>query len=322
VTDLPAGYLQRIPPTSVQQVINRISADKIKNRTKNAVADYIARFFDSNGIARAILESVSASSLQYVTDKSLPPGADPSLKRVFLARMFNEIRQHPISFLIVDQGMQYVPDTLGLTTRQSQINGKLQTHYTVYRKIALSLMIVSMDEETTDTLVGVLSMMFGELKNEAGGSYINPPRSSWVVRLPLSFTIGTTTGQQVEGDPKDSFWWCDLQLEIDYEDVVMIDHTVPESGEPDPVVNDTAWRAPEIDVPETLSVGQRVPIHVHYWQDHYEIGFSDPQIASYSTESWMLTARKAGTFFLWVIDPNRPPALRKIAEKQISVSLW
>lgn len=323
MTELPAGYLQRIPPQSVQQVVNRISADKIKNRTKNAVADYISRFLDTNGVCRSILESISANSLQYVTDKSLPANADPSLKRVLLARMFNEIRQQPISILIVDQGMQYVADSLGLTTRQSSINGNLQSHFTIYRKIALNLMIVSMDEETTDTLVGLLSMIFGELKNEAGGSYIGAPHSSWVVRLPQMFTIGTTQGQLVEQDPKDSFYWCDMQLEIDYEDVITIDHTVPSAEDVVPVVNQgQAYQAPVIEMPATMLVGSKEPIRVRYWQDHYQIGISDPHLASFSTESWMLTARKSGTLKIWVLDPNQPQAMRKIAEKQIVINVW
>jgi hypothetical protein len=198
----------------------------------------------------------------------------------------------------------------------------LQSHYTIYRKIALNLMIVTMDEETTDTLVGLLSMIFGELKNEAGGSYINTPHASWVVRLPQMFTIGTTQGQLVEQDPKDSFYWCDMQLEIDYEDVIMIDHTVATEDGITPVVNDQAFQSPSIDMPAVMLVGSQAPIRVHFWQDHYEIGLSDPHLASYSTESWLLTARKPGTLKLWVLDPNQPPAMRKIAEIQIVINIW
>jgi hypothetical protein len=113
-----------------------------------------------------------------------------------------------------------------------------------------------------------------------------------------------------------------MQLEIDYEDVIMIDHTVAEDGGLTPVVNDQAYQSPDIEMPATMLVGSKEPIRVRYWQDHYQIGLSDPHLASFSTESWMLTARKSGTLKVWVIDPNQPTALRKIAEKQIVINIW
>lgn len=327
----PAGYIFKGVSKSPTEAISKNSHDGIKTISKSALQGYIDSVFNQQGVNRALLNTVSKRGLSYFTDKTMPLSDmnDPARKHIQLARMYNEIKESLPSILIVDAGMQFVPNSIGSIFNASLHNGKWQGYYHSIARVPVVVSIVTGDQETTDLLQSILVTMFGPLRNEAGGSRITSkvPGETWEVRLPLTFTPGVNTGTNIDSDPKDQVWATTIDLELTFEDTIGIERDInaPGSitgtvGQPDVPVT--------ITVESSFSINSRGTAVINGLRPSYKVYIDKPDIAILDTKTGMITPRRLGTFNLVVVDlatrENQTPVAmppKVVASKQVTITL-
>jgi hypothetical protein len=252
-----------------------------------------------------------------------------------LVRFFNEVRQSLPAILIVDAGVNAIPHTLGLIDNATNYNGKWQGHYVIYREVPLSIVVATRDQETTDNLSSLLSLMFNELRNLAGGNRMTGNELNgdrWVVTLsnePPSQTA--TVPANITDDPKDRIWHTTVDMPIRFEDKIIVEKEMPtldRPGAPFPMEENISEKyPPEIIFPDILQINTQAKLFVHYLQDQHKIAINDPSVATVNPQNFIVTPRRPGTFKIQVFDlrdtegPATALAPKVVSEKEVSVIL-
>ena len=311
---LPTGYVHRAIPKSTVEAASAKAHDRIKSISKNALEQYFRSFFDSDGRNRTILDVVSPAGLTYITDKSIQSSNDPTVKKMQLARLYNEVREHVPAILIVDAGFINIPSGLGEIHNARNYGTKWIGQFVVIRQIPVVVSVLTADQDSTDMIMSLLTIILGSVRNMAGGSrmYSTEPGDNWEVRIPLNFTPTATTGSNITEDPKDQVWAAGIDVVLDYEDSFLVEQDIVEistPGTPYVATSDSPSPAdlpPIIQAPDEIQFNTQSSFNIDRFRPSHRIIVTRPDIASIDTESLLITPRKLGTFNLQIIDVNKP----------------
>lgn len=324
----PQGYVFKPIPHSVQESISSASNDRVKTITKASIQGYIKTFMDSMGSNRKLMEAITKQGLQYITDKSFSQDDDPTKRHTQLVRFFNEVKESLPAILIVDQGIKYVPQTLGQVDSARIINGKWQGQFPIIRQVPLKIIVATRDEESTDLLQSLMGLMFGELRNLAGGQRITgnvEQGDRWVVTLPLDFESDPVEMADITDDPKDKVWYSGVSITPVFEDRIIIEQPMERVEQGNFIVNSSPDMPPAIDFPDTVSINQKVRLFVSNLQKHYKIVLDNSNVALLDQNKLIITPRQLGKFKIKIIDPTKradEPLIgpKLLVEKEVTVT--
>jgi len=318
-----ATYIKPTPRTA-QQARRLHTNDQIKQLTKLQVQAYVESFFKKIEENRDLLGIISPKSLQYNIERSFDPAIDPTQRKLQVARYFDKLGNILPAILIIDAGVQTIPQSIGKITGASFNSGYLAREFGIFRKIPITLVAATRDVESCDELSSLLTLLFNELRNIAGGSYITGNKEqgeTWTIMFnnePVN--SGVISEESIEGEPVEKIFFTETPIEVFFEDVLAIQEALPNIQEAGGVVGDPDLRAvikPVIVCPDTVSINGTMVVYVNYFQDHYRIILSDARVATLSYDM-TLTPRMPGKTVLQIIDP-KDPINPVIASKEITV---
>ena len=336
MVSVPSGFINKPKPKSVAEAVSQNSHDRLKTITKSALQSYIGSYLDTSGINRNFISATSPQGLTFVTDLSLQDSQDVQYRPTQLARMYNEIRQKTPAILIMDSGFQWTPAGLnGGLEAATNLNGKWQGYFRLFGRVPVTVAVVTKDQETTDTLMNVLMLIFDTFRNLAGGSliYSKNPADSWVVRLPLVFEVGTNTAQEYEGDPVGRYWSSTIDMLIDVEDQVSVETGMITADVTGYVINSydlSGSFTPHIIAPTTVRVngGPFLITVPNYNPLSQDIIIDDPNIATLELGTHIyVTPYRTGVFNIKVVgreragitNPEAPFTNKELAKTQVTV---
>ena len=324
-TPPPSGYTFKPKPRSVEEAISQHANERLKSIAKNALHTYIASFLNTEGVNRSLITTASPSGLQFITDRSFDPATDPTKRATQLARFYNEIRQELPAILIVDAGCNWRPASLGSIEKATIVNGVWQGWFTAIAGVPVTVAIVTGDQETTDLLQNILALLFGPLRNIAGGSRIFSPDSgdNWEVRIPLAISMGGNTPTNVTDDAVDQYWAATIEMELDSEATFIIERDINDFEQTFEGGN------PIIYAPDTATVNERISLRIGRLQDTHRVILDDPRVATLDLENFVITPRRVGTVTVQVIDlktheadpTTAHSAHRVVSEHPITITL-
>jgi hypothetical protein len=296
-------------PKTRNQAKRLFSNDKIKNFTKLKLQEYLESFF-TKGYNQSLLGAVSPRFIHYNTSRSFDPKVDPTQRRLQIARYFNELRNVIPSILIIDGGINPIAQSIGLISDAS-INGQTwRGYFPILRAIPIAIIAAARDMDEADEMSGIISLMFNELRNIAGGSYICgkwEEGENWAINLPNApVEIGPLSEIAIEGDPLEKIWYTEATLEVIFQDMLAIKEEIPAVDFGGVYVNNSDLSQtlkPVIIVPDRVPINQQQIVMVQNFQDHYRIVLSDSNIATLSY-TMKLTPRRFGKVSIQIIDTH------------------
>jgi len=313
-------------PRTNEQAKRLFSNDKIKTITKLKVQQYLESFFSENGANRDLLAATAPKFINYNISKSFDPKTDPTQRRLQVARYANELRNILPAILVADGGIENVPNTIGQIANAIVKDGRWSGYYPIVRRIPLLVVAAARDMEEADELSGLLSLLFNELRNLAGGHYITgkpEEGETWAVVLPQAgVSIGPLSDVDVPGDPVEKMWYSEATLDVMFEDVLAVSRDMPTFrsggglvGQPDLEI----FLPPEITVPDVISINSQIRVFINHFQDHYRVVLSNSRVATISY-NMTLTPRALGKVKIQVVDFSRLGAGKTLlAEKEIEI---
>jgi hypothetical protein len=302
--------LNRKIAQSMEEAVQSYTVDHIKMLVKAGIQRYIESFMNKDGGNRSLYETFTKLGLSYITDKSFDPTSDPTLRKLQLARLFEQIHQQLPAILIVDSEFKIVPmNFTGLQRARTQ-NGYWYGTVQVIRELSISVVAGTVAQSNTDFLQGLLSTMFGELKWLAGGTRMTGNRDlgeTWVMTMGVpQFTSITQT--PVGESPTDRVWSTTVEIpNVLFEDCIIIQQKLDRNGGiqggiMNPPGGDITNVVPIINAPTTIPMNQSTLVSITKFQPKTQrIVISDPNIATYEPKSRTLTPRRLGTFQLQVL---------------------
>jgi hypothetical protein len=350
----PKDTFVRPQADSVDSARKLYSPDKIKLLTKSQIQLYIQSFFDRDGTNFNLLQAVSPRFINYNIDKSFDPATDPTQRRLQVARYFNELRGILPCILVVDAGVNPDPQTIGLVSEAAAISGNWNGIFPVTRWLPLTIIAGARDLGEVDDLASVLSLMFNELRNIAGGSAITgraEAGETWVISLPNGGVAITSPSElAIADDPIDKIWYVQATINVYFETAIRLKAPLPEFTELVPFIDTSIGRpieerpVPIINVlygatrpqkgkqvfdaykpviigPDSISVNSQTTLLLQNFQEHYTIFVSDPTIATLSPDL-VLTPRRPGTVAIRIFDTTKathPARANILAEKVIKI---
>lgn len=315
----------RPSPRSPEHSKLLFSNDRIKTLTKQKIQEYVESFFSAIGANRGLLGSVSPSALTYNIDRSFDPKTDPTQKKLQIARYFQDLQNILPAILIMDGGVIAMNQSIGSIAESTVIDGNWTGFYPIFRKVPISILAAHRDQDSIDDMSGLLSLMFNELRNLAGGSHITGRQEegeTWVITLPNGgITIGAVSDAEIQSDPVDRIWYAEASFEVFFEDTVIVKQPMPTISEGGYVVNrdPSVEFPPEIVIPDQISINTTTILLVRNFKDSMRIVISDPNVASL-TYDMRLTPRRWGQFDIVVIDKAIPdPKKQEVGRKTVIV---
>lgn len=317
--------IKRASARTTPQTRSLYSNDKIKTLTKLKIQEYIESFFSKIGENRDLLGIVSPRGVSFNIDRSFDPQTDPTERKLQIARYFNELRSVLPAILIMDGGIVPLQVNLGLISDSYNKDQDWYGHYPVVRQIPIIILAAARDVESADELSSILSLLFNELRNLAGGNYMQgkpEEGETWTVILPNEgVPSSSTTELEVPGDPVEKIHYTEQAFNAIYEDVIRVKQPLP-TILPGPIrVNTTDLAGslpPIIEAPATVGIADQIVIVVRNIEDHMRIVLSDAKIATLSY-NMILTPRRYGKVKIQVVDYKRAPIKRIVAEKEIEI---
>ena len=294
-------------PKTRSQAKRLFSNDKIKNFTKLKLQEYIESFF-TKGYNHSLLSAVSPRFIHYNTSRSFDPKTDPTQRRLQIARYFNELRNVIPSILIIDGGINPIAQSIGLISDATLEGRTWRGYFPIFRAIPIAVIAAARDMDEADEMSGVISLMFNELRNIAGGSYICgkwEEGENWAINLPNTpVEIGPLSEIAIEGDPLEKIWYTEATLEVIFQDMLAIKEDIPTIEFGGSFVNNSdlsETKKPIIIVPDKIPINKQEIVFVQNFQDHYRIVLSNSDIATLSY-TMKLTPRKFGKVTIQVVD--------------------
>jgi hypothetical protein len=313
-------------PKSRDQARRLYSNDKIKTLVKLKVQEYIESFFDQNGENRGLLEVTSPQFINYNISKSFDPDTDFTQRKLQVARYFNELRNILPSILIVDRGIQAIPNNIGLISDSIIDNKEWRGYFPILRSVPVTIISAARDMETADEMSGLISIMFNELRNLAGGHYMTgkpEEAENWTISLPQNgVDVSALTEVEVPGDPVERIFYAETEMEVTYQDVLAVRKPLPEYQLQAPTIEEPSLKQrirPVIVVDAQVSLNSQVYVRIKNLQDHYQIILSNGALATLAYNT-VLTPRAPGKLTIRVIDPlEGDPDKNVLAEKEIEI---
>jgi hypothetical protein len=302
-----SGEILKRPARTAAEAKRYFSPDKIKTLTKRVIQSYVESFF--TGANMSIMSSISPSSVNFNIDKSFDQKLDPTQRKLQIARYFNELRNVLPAILIMDGGVIPVSNNIGQLGSQTLRGNEWYGYYPVIRAIPITVVAAARSVEEADEMSALLSLIFNELRNISGGSYMTGNKEegeTWVIHLPNEpVEVSGISDTEVPGDPVEKIWHAEAVLSsVLYEDVVAIKRQVSDLQFGGVVVNspnmlDTLL--PKIVIPDVISLNQQITILVTNMKDNYRVVLSDSKIATLNYQM-LLTPRRPGQLTIKVVD--------------------
>jgi len=300
----------KIPtPKTRNQAKRLFSNDKIKNFTKLKLQEYIESFF-TKGYNHSLLSAVSPRFIHYNTSRSFDPKTDPTQRRLQIARYFNELRNVIPSILIVDGGINPIAQSVGLISDATLDGQTWRGYFPILRAVPIAIITAARDMDEADEMSGMISLMFNELRNIAGGSYICgkwEEGENWAINLPNApVEVGPLSEIAIEGDPLEKIWYTESTLEVIFQDMLAIKEEIPNIEFGGAYVNTSDLAAalkPNIIIPDRIPINQQQVVMVQNFQEHHRIVLSDSNIATLSY-TMKLTPRRFGKVSIQVVDTH------------------
>jgi hypothetical protein len=350
--DPPDGWVFRAVSKSQAEAVSRVSQARSKTIVKSAIQHYIRSWFDQLGTRRNLLQSIAPGMLQYVTDRSFDQESDITKRHMQVARWFDELQEKMPCILIVDGGATYTSSGLGDYDRSEAIGpGEYLIRTCLLLKVPLEIIIATLDQESTDELVSVMSLIFGAARRLGNGNTLHSadPTDSWEVRLPLNLSFSGVNQQNITEDTKDSIWTSNMSLEVDFEDVMTFTYSLDALGDKylsispgnagsingpitgyvdDPDLLQTL--SPYINGPSTIRLNAPTTLHAGRLNKLMEFRINKPEIAIIDPDTLVITPKRLGTFTVSIGLParlNQDPdrnivgGLHILASQEITVTL-
>jgi hypothetical protein len=324
---LPPGSHVRPKPKTTDQARKLFSNDKIKNLTKLKTQEYISSFFTKAHSNFQLLSAVSPRFINYNIEKSFDPRVDPTQRQMQIARYFDKLKTIIPAILIVDGGVEPVENSIGsLSEAHVHGNNMWQGGYHIFRKIPLLIIAAGRDVDEADEMSGVISLMFNEMRNIAGGSYISGRREegeTWTITLPHGgVSVGALSEADVPEDPIEKIWYTETVLDVFFEDNLQIQRQIPSVLPGGVVVGERGLKQklkPVLQIPDQIPINTQPVLFIKYFQDSYRVVLSDSNIATLS-HTMILTPRKFGKVTIMVYDTKEAdPQKRVIASKEVEI---
>lgn len=300
--------MKRKVSQSVEEAVASFSVDHIKTIVKGTVQRYIDSFLNRKGGNRSLLETFSREGLNYITDQSFNPEDDATLRKVQLARLFNQLQQKLPAILVVDAGFDYIPQNFTGLESAAVRDGMWYGTIQIVRQLNIQIIVATRDQSSTDFLQGLLSTLFGEMRFLAKGNYLTGNREqgeTWVVTIgnpKLSSVTPTPVGE----DPIDRVWFTTIELpDVMFEDRIHISQPIDKMGPPqqgDLNEADLGGAPPIIYLPDTVRINEPVQVLIDRFQPLYQrVIVTNPNIATYEPNSRTLNPRRLGTLKVQVV---------------------
>ncbi len=307
----PQGYLNRKIAESVQDAIGHYSVDHIKTIVKASIQRYIESFMQTEGGNRSLFAAMTKQGLQFVVDKSFDPASDSTLRKLQVARLFEQIRKQLPCLLIVDSSFNFVP-TNWIGMDRTWVKGR-EWHTSIHIARSLNISIVggARDQSTADFLHGLISVLFGEMRFIAGGNSIGGNiRNGETWRMTMGNpVVGKISEDMVTDDPKDKIWFFEIEIpDILFEDNILIKQDIGQTRFGEGIMNpDDGYLGnipPRIEFPNQIRIDEPTMLLIDLLRPNYHrIFVSDPNVAVYNPDTRMITARRAGTFEIQIMRP-------------------
>lgn len=291
MSDLPEGFINKVEPTSKEQTIGLYSNDKIKTLTKLKLQEYIESFFKKDGVNRSLLKTISPRSISYNIEKSFSQDMDPTQKKMQIARYAAELRNILPAILIVDSGVIPIDHNIGQISDAYIEKDNWFGSFPIFRQLPMSVVVAAMDVDSADEMASVISLLFNELRNLAGGHYIHGDQTKdekWVITLPNSgVPVDALSNADVPNDPVTKIWYSEAALEVYFQDTLSVQSKMPtfhERGAKANTPNLAESFLPVIQAPDTVPINQTTPVNIVYLQDHHRVQVSNPNIFTISRQ--------------------------------------
>jgi len=331
--EVPEGYVFSEVPKSKLEAISKDPAGYDKIIVRSALEAYLRQWLDTDGRNRQLLGNLVPPSINYVTDKNFDSTEDPISKRILLARVFNELRQSAPALLITDTGVEYKSSGLGdyAAGRYDRTLKKHILDISTNIDVNIEIIIISQDEETTQTLYSMLLYILGSARRLGNGNTLTPidRNHRWVVRLPLQFSQGGVQNQNITEDPKDQFWTGSVSLMVQYESLRSVSYSTVLPFDPyqkrtadggiaarHEVGTSMSQFFPKILSPSVMRVNMPERAFITRMLHLYVVYVDKPSIATVHPESFMITPRRPGTFTLFVAKRNLDDGKMEILDSQ------
>lgn len=321
------SYLTKNIPRSVKEVLDIAAQDRVLSIVKNSMIDYIRRFMDTMGVNRSIAQEIGSTTLQYITDISLPANPDPALRQTQLAVFSEKLTQKIPAILIQETALpEWLPSGLGHKDSDSFESRDLVNEFAFIFRCALQITVVTNDQTSSQDLSTLISLMFGPLQNMAGGNRItsDDPKSNWVITLPLVLPAPTLDRVALEGDNVEQYWVARLPVEVRYESKAVIkiaqDTTKSITGIAAPP---EFYRNPIISLPPTVLINSLTNVGVQFLEpnDRIIVDASVPFGISWErvdATTVTIKALKLGKFAVSVLDANGTTKTTKLCQVVLS----
>jgi hypothetical protein len=317
----PTSFIYRDIPRTTAEAVQHTAFDESLVLVKSAIQAYLEKFFSKDGEFRPLVESVSPTISQFVTDLRLPlPGdyPDPTKYRIQIARMWQGLKQRLPCIIISETGwdrQSSLTDIAGGLSLPSTEDGGPQ-HAPLWLSNFLmgsvDVLVGSQDEHTTGQIASQLINIFGPLKEYTKSTILGPQSltggSTWEVRLPMTYSIGARERINIGDDPVDSIWAATITMDnVHFEGLTAITTVAPVPYSPDVSPNEPADRPDfpdtEIVVQSPVKLGRVQPFRVVNERYNAVIYSDDPRIALIRDK--MIIPKKTGTFNIVVANGNQ-----------------
>jgi len=327
MTQINLGVEKPIPKTKDQSK-RLFSNDKIKYFTKLKLQEYVESFFSKTGSNFDLLGAVSPRFIHYNISRSFDPKTDPTQRRLQIARYFEDLYNVLPSILIVDGGVIPIAHNLGLISDASVTGRTWRGYYPILRQIPINIVTAARDIEEADEMSGLLSLMFNEMRNLAGGNYIagnSEQGETWVISLPNGpVEVNALNSVEVNGDPVEKIWYADCSLNVIFEDCLSVKQEMADVkfggtviGEDDLV---RGKLKPIIHIANQIPINSQPIIFIENFQDTYRVELSNATIATLAY-NLKLTPRKFGKVTIRIIDSTQvhDASKRIVLEKEVEI---
>lgn len=276
-----SGLVPKASVVTPREAAHRQSTSHIKSIAKTAVVRYLGRFFDETGNYRDITRQIFPDMLKFVTSLDFKPDSESDAEnkvKLPIFKYYNEVRSYLPCIVVSESGTVHKSPGLGFD--QGAYRAADRAVYRVVhvlRQINVSISVVSNDQSTTDSIVDVLSLAFGELAGFTSGMAITDDSAGghWIVRFPKIIDIGTTEKNQQGDDPKDLVWANTSSMVLDFEDSFLIPYVETKSN-----VFGPPSSAPKLvsEFPSSIHVGRETIGFIRGLAVGQTISCSDPSL--------------------------------------------
>lgn len=275
-----------------REAVQRQSSSHVKANVKNAVVRYLSRYFTEDGRYREVTHEIFPDMLKFVTDLDFIPNdaTDAMRETKFpIFKYYNDVKAYLPCLIVSESGTTWRSSGIGRNQGTVRTKDGFYQIIHVMRSVSISLVVVTNDQATTDSIVEVLSLIFGELAGTMSGMQIQDDSAGghWLVRFPKMVEPGTTERNQQGDDVKDLVWTSTTQIPLEYEDSFLLPYASQAIQ-----VMPCNMKTLIIDMPSTVHIGREACGFVRNLEAGQSVSTSDPTVLS------LKSGRGSGQYYL------------------------